>query len=217
MTSTAERYRRAAVELAQTSQRQVEWALAVAGDARLLDLIDGLPVQHRQPSLLFSVARLLGVPDVDGAGFAEWLRVEWARVAPVASERRTQTNEALRCTALVAALERITEPSEPVALVEIGASAGLCLVPERYSYAFEAAGGEVRLGAGAPLLRCTVTGGSAPHGFRSWPGGGASTCVRSTCARPVTVPGWRRCCHPTGRSAPRGCARRWRCCGRIHP
>ncbi|QHC56732.1 uncharacterized protein DUF2332 [Rathayibacter tanaceti] len=162
MTSTAERYRRAAVELAQTSQRQVEWALAVAGDARLLDLIDGLPVQHRQPSLLFSVARLLGVPDVDGAGFAEWLRVEWARVAPVASERRTQTNEALRCTALVAALERITEPSEPVALVEIGASAGLCLVPERYSYAFEAAGGEVRLGAGAPLLRCTVTGGSAP-------------------------------------------------------
>ncbi|PPF10615.1 DUF2332 domain-containing protein [Rathayibacter sp. AY1A5] len=162
MPSSADRFRRAAVELAQTSERQVEWALAVTEDARLLALIDELPAQHRQPSLLFSVARLLGVPDVDGAGFAAWLRSEWARVAPVAAERRTQTNEALRCAPLVAALERITEPGEPVALVEIGASAGLCLAPERYSYAFTASDGETRLGSGAPLLRCAVSGGAAP-------------------------------------------------------
>ncbi|AZZ53699.1 DUF2332 domain-containing protein [Rathayibacter festucae] len=162
MEPTADRYRRAAVELAQTSELQVEWALAVAGDEALLALIDELPPAHRQPSLLFSVARLLGVPAVDGSGFAEWLRREWPRVAPVAAERLTQTNEALRCAPLVAALERITEPGEPVALIEIGASAGLCLAPERYSYVFAGAEGTTRLGRGEPVLECAVTGGAAP-------------------------------------------------------
>ncbi|ROP56629.1 MULTISPECIES: DUF2332 domain-containing protein [unclassified Rathayibacter] len=162
MEPTADRYRRAAVELAQTSELQVEWALAVAGDGALLALIDELPPAHRQPSLLFSVARLLGAPAVDGAAFAEWLRREWPRVAPVAAERLTQTNEALRCAPLVAALERITEPGEPVALIEIGASAGLCLAPERYSYVFTGAQGTTRLGRGEPVLECAVTGGAAP-------------------------------------------------------
>ncbi|MCJ1687962.1 DUF2332 domain-containing protein [Rathayibacter sp. VKM Ac-2927] len=162
MEPTADRYRRAAVELAQTSELQVEWALAVAGDEALLALIDELPPSHRQPSLLFSVARLLGAPAVDGAAFAEWLRREWPRVAPVAAERLTQTNEALRCAPLVAALERITEPGEPVALIEIGASAGLCLAPERYSYVFTGAEGATRLGRGEPVLECAVTGGAAP-------------------------------------------------------
>ncbi|QHC60267.1 DUF2332 family protein [Rathayibacter sp. VKM Ac-2760] len=170
MEPTADRYRRAAVELAQTSELQVEWALAVAGDDALLALIDELPPAHRQPSLLFSVARLLGVPAAGGAEVAEWLRAEWPRVAPVAAERLTQTNEALRCAPLVAALERITEPGEPVALVEIGASAGLCLAPERYSYAFVAAEGSAerpaegatRLGRGGPVLECVVSGGAAP-------------------------------------------------------
>ncbi|QHF22982.1 DUF2332 family protein [Rathayibacter sp. VKM Ac-2804] len=171
MEPTADRYRRAAVELAQTSELQVEWALAVAADEELLALIDELPPAHRQPSLLFSVARLLGAPAVDGPRFGEWLRREWRRVAPVAVERLTQTNEALRCAPLVAALERITEPGEPVALVEIGASAGLCLAPERYSYsysyAFAGAEGTARLGRGGPgrggpVLECAVTGGAAP-------------------------------------------------------
>jgi hypothetical protein len=167
MEPTADRYRRAAAELAQTSELQVEWALAVAGDEALLALIDELPPTHRQPSLLFSVARLLGAPSVDGPGFAEWLLREWPRVAPVAAERLTQTNEALRCAPLVAALERITEPGEPVALIEIGASAGLCLAPERYSYVFTGAEGTTRLGRGEPgrgepVLECAVTGGAAP-------------------------------------------------------
>ena len=49
MEPTADRYRRAAVELAQTSELQVEWALAVAADEALLALIDELPAAHRQP------------------------------------------------------------------------------------------------------------------------------------------------------------------------
>ncbi|WKK72647.1 DUF2332 domain-containing protein [Rathayibacter oskolensis] len=158
MGETADWYRRAAVELAQTSELQVEWALAVADDDALIALIDELPRAHRQPSLIFSVARLLGAP----ADLVGWLRDEWPRVAPVAAERLTQTNEALRSAPLVAALERITAPDEPIALIEVGASAGLCLAPERYAYAFSAEGVETRLGRGGPLLRCEVTGGGAP-------------------------------------------------------
>ncbi|MCM6762236.1 DUF2332 domain-containing protein [Rathayibacter sp. ZW T2_19] len=165
MDSTADRYRRAARELAQTSELQVRRALAVAGSDALLARIDELPSAHRQPSLLFSVARYLGSPP-DPEEFVAWMLAEWPRVAPVAAERLTQTNEALRCAPLVAALERITEPDEPIALVEIGASAGLCLAPERYSYSFSAAGGSggdvSRLGTGGPLLECVVTGGAAP-------------------------------------------------------
>ncbi|SMH50253.1 hypothetical protein SAMN06295885_3494 [Rathayibacter oskolensis] len=165
METTADWYRRAAVELAQTSERQVAWALAIASDADLIALIDELPRPHRQPSLVFSVARLLGAPGGDAHDFVEWLRREWPRVAPVAAERLTQTNEALRCAPLVAALERLTAPDEPIALVELGASAGLCLVPERYSYEFSRSDletGATRLGRGEPLLRCAVSGGAAP-------------------------------------------------------
>lgn len=162
MQTTADWYRRAAVELAGTSELQVQWALAVADDDELLALLDELPRAHRQPSLLFSVARLVGVPPLDGRDFTGWLRKEWPRIAPVATERLTQTNEVLRSAPLVAALERITAPDEPIALVEVGASAGLCLVPERYSYEFATAESVVRLGGGRPLLRCTVSGGDAP-------------------------------------------------------
>ncbi|MBO0985485.1 DUF2332 family protein [Rathayibacter sp. SD072] len=172
MDSTADRYRRAARELAQTSELQVRRALAVAGSDALLARIDELPSARRQPSLLFSVARYLGSPR-DPEEFVAWMLAEWPRVAPVAAERLTQTNEALRCAPLVAALERITEPDEPIALIEIGASAGLCLAPERYSYSFPTAGGDgsaggggsavaSRLGSGGPLLECVVTGGASP-------------------------------------------------------
>ncbi|MWV47919.1 DUF2332 family protein [Rathayibacter sp. VKM Ac-2803] len=160
MGETADWYRRAAVELAQTSELQVQWALSIAADDATVALIDELPRAHRQPSLVFSVARLLGAPA--SPDIVEWLREAWPRVAPVAAERLTQTNEALRCAPLVAALERVTAPDEPVALIEVGASAGLCLAPERYSYAFSAEGVETRLGRGGPLLRCEVTGGGAP-------------------------------------------------------
>ena len=60
---TADWYARAAVELAGTSARQVEWALGVAGRRGLLELIDELPRERRQPSLVFSVATRFGGAD----------------------------------------------------------------------------------------------------------------------------------------------------------
>lgn len=154
---TADWYARAAVELAQTSDLQVEWARGVAGDADVLALIDELPREHRQPSLVFSAARFAGAPAAGWPELREWLVASWPRVAAVARERRTQTNEVGRCAPLFVALDRIPGP---LAVIELGASAGLCLGVDRYAYRFD--DGPV-IGDGEPLLRCATTGhGTAP-------------------------------------------------------
>ncbi len=110
-----------------------EWALGVSEDPAVLALIDGLPLQKRQPNLVFAVSRLLGAPEGDYGAFRGWLLGNWEQVAHEATRRRTQTNEPLRCAALLPALSAI---SGPLALLELGASAGLCLYPDRYSYRY---------------------------------------------------------------------------------
>jgi hypothetical protein len=152
MSATADWYSRAALELAGTSRRQVEWASGVAGDSDVLELIDELPRERRQPSLVFSASRYCAAEDEPYAEFRIWLIENWPQVAAVARTRRTQTNEPGRCIPLLAALDRIPGP---IALLEVGASAGLCLVPDRYSYRFD--GGRT-IGSGDPLLECVTTG-----------------------------------------------------------
>jgi hypothetical protein len=154
---TAAWFRRAAVELGATSELQVEWANGIAEDPDVLALVDELPREHRQPSLIFSAARFAGAPAACWPDLRDWLVASWPRVEAVARERRTQTNEVGRCAPLLAALDRVPGP---LALVELGASAGLCLGLDRYAYRFD--DGPV-LGDGEPLLSCTTTGaGTAP-------------------------------------------------------
>jgi hypothetical protein len=156
MSSTADWYSRAAVELSGTSARQVEWALGIAGDPELIELIDDLPRERRQPSLVFSAARFCGAEDEPFPEFRRWLIEHWPVIAEVARTRRTQTNEPGRCIPLLAALDRIPGP---IALLELGASAGLCLVPDRYSYRFD---GGAAIGSGEPVLECVTSGVGAP-------------------------------------------------------
>lgn len=159
MTSTADWYDRAADELAATSELQVGWARTVAGDAQLLELIEGLPREHRQPSLLFAVASWCGAPAVAGDAWRDWVVGHWDEVESAARTRRTQTNEVGRCIPLLLGLDRIADTvGAPIALLELGAAAGLCLAVDRYSYRFD--GGPV-LGHGEPLLTTTTTGGGS--------------------------------------------------------
>jgi hypothetical protein len=69
--------------------------------------------------------------------------------------RRTQTNEVGRCTGLYPALASLPQP---LALLDVGASAGLCLLPDRYRYDYD---GVVAGDLESPLtLRCRVEGPS---------------------------------------------------------
>jgi hypothetical protein len=160
-TPTADWYARAAVELAATSELQVAWATTVAGDAELLGLIDRLPCEHRQPSLLFSVASWCGAPAVVGPKWRRWVVAHWPLIEDAARTRRTQTNEVGRCIPLLIGLDRIAAADpQPIALLELGAAAGLCLALDRYSYRFDR---HQTLGSGEPLLVTTTTGtGVAP-------------------------------------------------------
>lgn len=132
--ATAATYRSFAEHQARAvSPRYAELAAGVAGDAEVLARVAALPPARRQPNLVLACARLLGAPDAAWAPFREWLLRHWDAVVAETAVRRTQTNEPGRCAVLVPLLARLPAP---LALVEVGASAGLCLLPDRWSYAY---------------------------------------------------------------------------------
>ena len=155
MSTTAERYRRFAREAAPRSPTYAGWAEALAADEASISLIDELPIASRQPVLILTAARFAGLAPHDN--IAPWLDEHWAEVADIARQRATQTNDPRRTGPLVAALERI---EGPIALLEVGASAGLTLLPDRYSHVFEREDALHRLdpedGASALELRCVL-------------------------------------------------------------
>jgi hypothetical protein len=137
-----------------------DWARGVAADPELCTLLDTLPVPKRQPNLLFAAARLTGAPSGGWAEVRPWLLATWPDVEHVMRTHATQTNEPRRCATL---LPTLTSIDGPVALIEVGASAGLCLYPDRYSYLYTSPdGARVRLdpadGPSEVLLPCAVEG-----------------------------------------------------------
>lgn len=117
------------------------WAEGIAADAGMQALLTRIPLQHRQPPLVFAVTRLLGA---EVGGYDQWRAFVLAHADEVVAEcsRRTvQANEPLRMAALLPALSLI---DGPVALLELGAAAGLCLYPDRFSYRFTDASGAER-------------------------------------------------------------------------
>ena len=127
-------------------------ALAVSEDDEVVSFIAEMPVT--QPNLFFASIQLLtgpaGVPST-GSDLRAFVKRRGREVSDVMRSRRTQTNEVGRCAVLLPAL-----PSGPLALVEVGASAGLCLLLDRFHYEY----GSTRIGAASsPVqLRCTAVG-----------------------------------------------------------
>ena len=155
--STAERYRAFAdVEARGLSACYEDWAHGVAGDPATIALIDELPAPKRQPNLVFTAARFQGVPIGPYHLFRDWLHQHWVEVRATAMSHATQTNEAGRCALHVPALAGI---EGPIALLEVGAAAGLCLYPDRYGYRYT---GHPRLdpadGPSQVVLDCAVDG-----------------------------------------------------------
>jgi hypothetical protein len=150
----AERYRRFAEREAHSrSPRYERFALGVAGDRQLVALLERLPPAKQQPNLLFAVVLYLGGRQPDFGAFRAFVLDHADQVVAAVMARQTQTNEVGRCALLLPLLARLPGP---LALVEVGASAGLCLLPDRYAYDY---GGTIVGDPSAPLrLACQPRG-----------------------------------------------------------
>jgi hypothetical protein len=127
-------------------------ALDVSEDDDVVGFIAAMPVI--QPNLFFaSIQRLTGPDGMPRTAPAlrAFLERRGAEVGEVMRARRTQTNEVGRCAVLLPAL-----PPGPLALVEVGASAGLCLLLDRFYYDF----GTTAVGdSSSPVhVRCRAAG-----------------------------------------------------------
>ena len=160
-----QRYLRFAREEAPgRSELYAEWAAGVAGDAEMQSLLARIPETRRQPPLVFAVTRMLGAALVDYPAWRAFVLAHAEEIVSESSRRRLQTNEPLRLAPLLPVLSEI---AGPIALLEVGAAAGLCLYPDRYSYRFSGSNGSLRaaldpVDGPSPVVLESITDGPIP-------------------------------------------------------
>jgi hypothetical protein len=136
-----------------------DWANAVAEDREIAALIATLPEIKQQANLVFAAARWHGVPAPGPyAALRAALLEDWDTIRATVMTRSTQTNEVGRLATLTPVFAGL---DQPLALIEVGASAGLCLYPDRWGYAWTHGDGRTDTLAGPegrPPLPCAVTG-----------------------------------------------------------
>jgi hypothetical protein len=182
------------------ARRYARITMGVAGDESLLALVGAAPPDQRRPNILLAAVHYLllsgsddplaehyptvlawrgGNPstalDPDTADpfppFAAFCGRRRDEIVHLVASRATQTNEVGRCRAILPALSTVGERTGvPLALVDLGAAAGLNLLFDRYAYDYAYGDGEhVRAGAaGSPVeLDCAVREGSVPTSIPS--------------------------------------------------
>lgn len=128
---------------------------AIAADEDLLQVLASLPPAKQQPNLLFGVVRLLDGPLEPFAAFRAFVLDRWDVILPEILERVTQTNEVGRCAALLPVLASLPQP---LALIDVGTSAGLSLFADKYAYRY----GSTTIGSSPVTLDCEATGITLP-------------------------------------------------------
>jgi hypothetical protein len=151
----AARFRRfAETEAREHSPLYEALASGVAGDRAALEFVASLPRAKQQPNLLFAALRRACGTPADWTQARAGLRSRADAIHAVMLARDTQTNEPGRCAVLLPVLASL---KQPLALIEVGASAGLCLLADRYMYDYQ---GRILRGPAAPdhapLLVCRI-------------------------------------------------------------
>ncbi len=165
-------------------------ARGVSENDQVLHLIQAAPPGQLEMNLLLAAVQYLLIasphhpladwyPSLGGtrvAGemapeFIEFVLANRESVVELISTRRVQTNEVARCTFLLPAYNLVTRLSgRPLALIEIGTSAGLTQNVDRYGYRYIGGAKTVELLAASPVqLRCS-TGADVPDLMRALPG-----------------------------------------------
>ncbi len=130
------------------------------------------PPAKRQPNLLLAAVRLLAGVQGSYPAFRAVVLDRRQEMAAIMNSRSTQTNEAARCAVLLPALTRLPQP---LALIEVGASAGLTLLPECTDTTMPGSASS----RPSRMRRCSAAGRAARCQSRPrcprWPGGLGST------------------------------------------
>jgi Uncharacterized protein conserved in bacteria (DUF2332) len=108
-----------------------ELANEVGRDLPTLEFLSEFPPSKQQPNLFFAAVRFVCGTAHGWEEFRDWLNSHREQIRML--KRRTQTNEPARCATLLPVLALLPQP---LALLGIEASAGLCLVPDRYAYRY---------------------------------------------------------------------------------
>jgi hypothetical protein len=143
-------------EAAGRSPLYVEICAGIASEPGLLSRLASLPAPKQQPNLLLAAIKYLYGTASGWPHFRALANDHWSEVEAVIRERRTQTNEPARCATLLPLLALLPQP---LALLEVGASAGLCLLPDKYAYDYNGRtiAASAPVAVTPPMFRCTAS------------------------------------------------------------
>lgn len=150
---------------APAAQRRATLLLAAIHDLLLAGTSHALAAHVPTVAHVHAVANGGAASGDPGALAVAFCREHRDAIADVLRTHGTQTNEVNRTCALLPALAHASPPGRPLRLVELGASAGLNLLLDRYEHRYLGGGG-VGFGTQAPathstprvVCRCSVVG-----------------------------------------------------------
>lgn len=152
-------YRWFATEAAGSSPTWQAVCSWVADTPDVAARLDRLPGMKRQPQLFLAALRHLGAPLVPGPALADWVDRHWEQTQRTILGHSTQTNEVGRCAVHLPLLAGLGAQAGPLALVEVGSSAGLCLLPDAYAYRYRFTDRpDLVVGEGRPEIGCRIAG-----------------------------------------------------------